>query len=237
MDRQMLILTPHVGRRFTVALNKRWWRYAYPWSSLRAVQRIGAFRWSYLWLLTIPLAAKLLQTVPTKLNVPFYKEAIELHPRLPFSWTLLFFSGLFLVLGDIAFRFWCPPLVRDFEDFRAYRRTGRGEEHLRRILGDPEAHRVKDITDNVLDMSGPTGALFNKRRKQGRQPMGDDPPETVPPPNEEQLKEIFWGVRGRFDRSRFRRRTICAGLYLSALLALGIILVQNLIFVARELLD
>jgi hypothetical protein len=95
------------------------------WSQLGRLGRNQIVRSAYLWLLGVPVLAKLLSHLPDKLPIMVYGKQLELYLSLPFSWAILFFSAAAFTLGELFFTFGCPPLIRDYKDVEEFKGEGR----------------------------------------------------------------------------------------------------------------
>jgi hypothetical protein len=166
-----------------------------------------------------------------------YGASVPLTIALPFSSLCLFLSALMLTIGNLVFAWKCPPLVRNYEDFSGFDNAGMGIEQLRRIW---ISHKWQPLLGGGLDVSSGTLERFNIAVRLGdaqtRQEVLDEFTEQpMPGIDERTLKECFWGFHARFDVSRTRWRLLCALCYSVGLLALGIVVGQNVIFVVRHL--
>jgi hypothetical protein len=91
---------------------------------------------SSFFLFFVPALAKILSDMPESIRVPLTGYELVLHLQLPFSWIILFFSALFILIGNTIFYMYCPPIVRKYESFSAYTAAGRSSLDLVRYIQD-----------------------------------------------------------------------------------------------------
>lgn len=102
------------------------------WSDLHRIGRGFAFRSSYFWLVTVPIAAKLLDELPpsVKFNLPGADEAIELVFELPFTWVMFYFSAILMSFGRFTTGRTCPRIIQEHLNYSDFLGAGKGDRHL-----------------------------------------------------------------------------------------------------------
>ena len=104
-------------------------KYIPTWQALESIGNNKLVKSSYIWIIIIPMVAKLLENIPENLEVPFYKNII-ITLTLPFSWQLLYFSALSFAISTAIFYIFCPPLISKFPDIQEYKKRGLEKEQL-----------------------------------------------------------------------------------------------------------
>ncbi len=104
------------------------------WRTLSSIHQSKLIKSSAIWLANVPIVARTLQYVPDELAVPVLDGvAIELDPRLPLAWRLLFFAAVFTVASQIVYAIRCPALLKRVEHFGDFERQGLTSQDLQRL--------------------------------------------------------------------------------------------------------
>lgn len=90
------------------------------WRPLRAIGQNRAVKSSYLWFVSVPVAARFLGQLDDPLVISLGQQVHSIELDLPFSWILFYFAAVAFALGTLLFSSFCPPLIRDFKNFRDY---------------------------------------------------------------------------------------------------------------------
>ena len=83
------------------------------WENLRAIEKIRFINSMYLWLLVVPVLAKITRYFESPINIVVFQNTFKVDLVLPFSWYLFYFSALFFVLGNISVVLFCPRVIKD----------------------------------------------------------------------------------------------------------------------------
>jgi len=82
----------------------------------------------------VPIGAKFIN----ELNGPFFDKFFQEEPALdillPFSWSVLFFSALAIGVANFIYVFACPTITKNYQDYEAFAKTGRGKVSLTEML-------------------------------------------------------------------------------------------------------
>jgi len=94
------------------------------WTVLRGLGESSIVKSSVVWFVLTPIVAKLVLTLKFEVlpNTPYASWAKLLV--LPFPWWMLYVASLFFAVGTLAFRFYCPPVIRDYANYREFREAG-----------------------------------------------------------------------------------------------------------------
>lgn len=203
------------------------------WHNLRSFGNSKIVKSNYVWIVIIPIIAKIINAIQLKLvevNSPYILDV-----SFPFSWIELFMVSIFFAIASIVFNIRCPSLIKDNENYSDFQSSGKTTQHLVdyfesccRSMG---SHcKVKDIIDYVSskDNEEPVAGKIlisiskNEDRKNGTFDYFLDP---------ENICSLFWFVYDQTDK-QFRLSFIFSGgMFLSGLLMLLWINIQNILFV------
>lgn len=92
------------------------------WRSISSILELQLFTRLYIWLIIVPVVAKSLDKIPKELDVTsFFSEKDDAKPviiitELPFSWIILYWAAVILVIARLIFVVRCPKPIRDLVD-------------------------------------------------------------------------------------------------------------------------
>lgn len=88
------------------------------WRALLSVLDAGIFSRLYIWLIIVPWFAQFSEKFPSSIDIkPFDSEPIvSITLSLPFSWYVLYFSGISFVIARVIFIYYCPKFLREYEN-------------------------------------------------------------------------------------------------------------------------
>ena len=105
------------------------------WSAIKRMGRSQLLKSSYLWLFILPSIASVLSKAGEQIDIPLGADRhLQIPLSLPFSWTLFYFGAVAYSIGGIAYWIFCPTLIRDYDTFDGFDRTGRGFEFIPKIV-------------------------------------------------------------------------------------------------------
>lgn len=102
------------------------------WRELARMGRSTRVKNSWIWLVIIPPAAKV---------------AESLNYELPLSWQLGFWSAFAFTLGDFVFRWRCPSLVSDFLDAGEFLERGGHDHQIRSEIYQHGGDRLEELQE------------------------------------------------------------------------------------------
>ncbi|WP_213546774.1 hypothetical protein [Vannielia litorea] len=120
------------------------------WSTIARMGGNRLVRSSYIWLIVVPLCVKLLADIPGTSTVLLFDGQVAMTLDLPFSWKAFYAAAVLFTLANLTFLAFCPALVREFRDFRAFRDRGHGVEYLRDYLDAHPDHEPDYKVESVL---------------------------------------------------------------------------------------
>lgn len=105
------------------------------WTTLRRWGRSRLLATSYIWLIFVPLAAKIMEPLAGKHDFHIFGSTFNLHLALPFSWTWFYAMALFFATAQAIYFIRCPSFIREFESFRDYRAQHAGNQLIAQQFG------------------------------------------------------------------------------------------------------
>jgi hypothetical protein len=100
------------------------------WARLKQWAGFAWVKGSYVWILAVPVAAKLVSKLQDPLELPLGDKTIHIPVALPFSWKLFYMGAVCFVLARLVYNLKCPALVREFDTFAQYQEAGVGGTFL-----------------------------------------------------------------------------------------------------------
>lgn len=208
------------------------------WTHLNNLGRNKTLRSSYLWIVIVPLAAKMLSAIESPLELIILNARINLNLSLPFSWQLFYFSSLLIALGSLIYSIFCPDIIKNYDKFSDLTDQGKGGkqiiEYLLEVLPDLKYTRLDNVIDDIVliefyekftNLGRFTGE--NKRKITYQTLLNS----TI---NEGKITDCFWWVREVADISSERIRIFCAVSYAIGIFLLGIVLIENIKYVVSQ---
>lgn len=99
------------------------------WSTLYGISQSTVLRTTWIWLIIVPLAAKLIAVLPDEivlLGVPVNLKDVS----LPFSWKVFYFSTIAFTGATVIYALRCPRIIKRYPDFASFERSGQTLSHL-----------------------------------------------------------------------------------------------------------
>lgn len=197
------------------------------WSALKSISANRAIHTASIWAVLVPIAAKLMEKVQDTVTIEVLGHSWPLHLALPFSWKVLFVTAIAFMLANLIVAVRCPKLIGETGSFRDYESQQRGNLELERVFAEmPESvarqyQEVPWIASNLQSRIVPQGLspgeTFYQRFRQAF------------PQN-----ESYAVAREFLDRRHSAFRVAATLLYLSGGAGFGVLLMQNIWFVAQH---
>ena len=200
------------------------------WKTLSRIGNLPVWRASAIFLAVVPIISRVFATLPEKVLLTQFHPPIELHLSLPFSWKLLYIAAILLILGHLIYFFFAPKIITMFEDFSAFRTSGRGSPYLFSLLHNqlPERQNEETPTD------------FYRRvymQETFRFSFPDSPSSSAQFANELALSPScpdlspisFWFAYDYCSYQAPAARAVCLVLFGLGLVAVGWVFIQNVI--------
>ncbi len=104
------------------------------WSMLRSLGNSRMAKATVFWVFFTPVIVNLLSKVGPEITLHLADEPTTLVVELPFSWLLLYFSGISFALALLVFWFRCPGIVKEFGGFGEFQKRGMGKDAVIRFV-------------------------------------------------------------------------------------------------------
>jgi hypothetical protein len=213
--------------------------FIWEWDKLNSAGQNKSLQSSYWFLLAVPVLAKLLSKLPSDVTVSLGGKPVDVHIALPFSWVALFFCALFVSVGNAIYSLYCPRIVKWFRDFKEYTESGRGIPFLNTQLeilarverGFSGRLPAPDALASLAGRGFKVPILSDDEFQQFRNELayGSRQGGFVLTGN------TFHLIRDLATQTRPRARAIASVSYLIGFALLGIIIIQNIVFVIQYL--
>lgn len=194
------------------------------WKSLDKIGKIKALNITYIIFILLPILAKMFSNIS---NIEFVinNKEYNLVLNLPFSWITLYFSALFITLGNLLYHFNCPELIRKYDDYSTFKSGGRDGRYLKAQIENIAQNRKNATTNDIIEIIKTEysechhlscGDMVYK--------MGDIPGMTG-------SNEDFWFVTDVLNYSKKRIRIITSIFYYIGILLFIIVSFQKMKYV------
>ncbi|KPK74071.1 MAG: hypothetical protein AMJ79_14750 [Phycisphaerae bacterium SM23_30] len=223
------------------------------WSDLRGWGHSRLLQTSYIWIIIVPLAAKILLPIAGDHVFTVFGSRINIHFGLPFSWKLFYFMAISFTIALAFYTLRCPEMLRTYHTFREYRAEHKGigpmlgwlnwtisrldetrmGELLERITNafridaDIKAHNILEDTFNRFRSKRiPKSSLFKLYKDLlVSSTYGEDV-----------LSDLFDAI-GRSQEHLRKKSLVCSVFFFfGGFLFFLIVMIQNFIFVIRAML-
>lgn len=188
------------------------------WDLVKSIGDSRALKSSFLFVLIVPIFAKLLLNIPDKIVVPLFNVAWELGLTLPFSWVLFFYASLACSIGNLIYLFRCPEVVKNYKEHSDFDKHNRNGIFIRTLIlmsgKNPLMKNVENLGEQVklnLHENGIDDVEFVNMLRGGA-PV---------------KSEHFYFIRDEALRARSRSCFLCLLSYGVALLLLLFVFAQN----------
>jgi len=181
------------------------------WRQLRKLAELSFVKSSYAWVFVVPVIAKLLSQIEEKfIDLRVFGYVLSVPTQLPFSWTVLYFSGLSFLVAYVIYLARAPRLIKEYDS-------------VNQFLDDRKNYR--HLIEYSEEINTPFESGFRHADLECR---GDNIAE-------EEVVERFWEVHKQANTSNTLSRITC-GVFLYAGLSMSTwLIVQNTYYVIRAL--
>ncbi|MDR7090882.1 hypothetical protein [Cellvibrio fibrivorans] len=119
------------------------------WRLLSNLGQSKLVRSSYIWMIVIPVAAKVLENIAPEVELHIFNQVFNLTLILPFSWKALYFSSLLFACGTIIYQIFCPKIVKEYPTFKDFL-----ESHQDSSFIISEAYKHFQYPQKYMDHTG-----------------------------------------------------------------------------------
>lgn len=182
------------------------------WDSINKLGKNKLLATSYVWLIVVPLFAKILSLIENPLDFSAYIPGLIINFSLPFSWQLFYFSAVIISLAGAIYYFACPSIIKSFSTYAEFQSEGRDasylEKYAERLDGFSFEGHAKD-------------AIYE--------------PAIEPERQRQFWPQAFWQIY-EYEKGKYPTvRVICFILYVVGIALIVIILADNFRFVINQL--
>jgi hypothetical protein len=101
------------------------------WCDLKKIGDTKFVNSMYMWIFVVPLLVKAFEYVEDeKLIFQIFQQQLPISTSLPFSWSMFYFSALFLALGNLIYLFKCPKIIKEHPTYQSYINEGKKLKQL-----------------------------------------------------------------------------------------------------------
>ena len=101
------------------------------WCDLKKIGDTKFVNSMYMWIFAVPLLVKAFEYVEDeKLIFQIFQQQLPISTSLPFSWSMFYFSALFLALGNLIYLYKCPKIIKDHPTYQSYITEGKKLKQL-----------------------------------------------------------------------------------------------------------
>lgn len=104
------------------------------WQSLKRWGKSRVVKSSYLWLLLVPICARVLEPFPETFTFHIFGSEATIAIGLPFTWQVLYLAAFLYAVGQFIYVWACPFIVHEYENYNEYRETQIGTVPLAKAL-------------------------------------------------------------------------------------------------------
>lgn len=217
------------------------------WTSLNSLGRNRVLKSSYVWIVVVPIGAKLFSAIRETLTFTILDAEIAVNPSLPFSWEMFYFSAVFIGAGSLIYFRYCPDIVSKYDRLSDFTAEGKGSKQLRESLlqvapagsNMPSHARIRDgmvfafmkYFGLVGGRTFPTVEGENELLVTYDEFLNAKTNAKRDKDTDSNLANEFWYVRDCANRYAPNARRICFLCYFIGLIFLAIVLIENFLYV------
>lgn len=189
----------------------------------RDLQKIGDTKFvksMHMWIFVVPLLVKAFEYVEDeKLVFQIFNQQLPISTSLPFSWSMFYFSALFLALGNLIYLYKCPKIIKEHPNYQSYVTEGKKLNQLEAYCNDISF----DFPGLVKELKAKKERIQLNRRSSVQHLMKSEPDFDVEDP-----VYYFWPIHEFGDVKFLSYRRICTVLFIVGFTLFGIVALQNL---------
>jgi hypothetical protein len=174
------------------------------WCNLKKIGNTKFINSMYMWIFVVPLLVKAFEYVEDeKLIFQIFQQQLPISTSLPFSWSIFYFSALFLAFGNLIYLFKCPKIIKDHPTYQSYMTEGKKLNQLGPYCDDISFNLVA-LTEKI--------ALTQKTIEinRTRYPLTSKPVINKADIDTEDPIHYFWPIHEFGDETYLCYRYICA---------------------------
>jgi len=179
------------------------------------VGKVKLLKSSFIIFLILPIVAKSIETY-------------EISMEIPFSWLMLYYSTLFISLGIFFYAIFCPDIVKRFNNYEDFMKSGRGGSYLNIQLSMFYSKKIND-QHKLAEYLSAEYKFAHFKNESGIKNIIDSDIWNGD-------KDSFWFVHDCLNYSRQYIRLLCNIFYGIGFILLAIVLTEKIITVTKYLI-
>lgn len=191
-----------------------------------------------IWMLVTPIFAKALSSV-NSINISFLETDNNILLNLPFSWQVFFFCALSFTIANLIYSFKCPPLIKKYKYFSDFESNDNSLYLLINYLNDEISENI--VRQNFLEI-GVIVAKYTPLIDIAKEWTSNDTSNVNWKKGIDSLKhsevanmpDIFASLRVLLAKFYPNWVKACLFFYGLGFVGIGIVIVQNIIYVLRQ---
>lgn len=192
------------------------------WTLIEKLGNSKIARSSYYWFFIIPIAAKLLQNIPKKINLNLLSiEPIEINLSFPFTWYLIFIAGGLFIISNLIYQTACPHIIREFKNFSEFLAAGYPNSYL---IDQGNHHEFDQEELDDLKNATPEMQIRLSRRNNPRDFELEYNLRAA-------QKNLFDKIYNKANNSKKQIRYLATVVIVAAIVLFAIIVLQNIVSV------
>jgi len=186
------------------------------WTSLEGVGNSRALKSSYIWIVMVPIAARMAEKFDGEVAVTLFGASITVSLSLPFTWQIFYLSAVLFSLANLIYTVRCPIFLKETPRLTELVAYGRGIPFLDAYLTDwKRIVRGEDpkwaSARTAVDQAQAAGAKSSDRYLAG----------------------CFSSTREFVNAALPLSRSACFAMYVCGFLLLGWVFIENFAYVYR----
>lgn len=198
------------------------------WKNLSFLGKNKFIKSFYIYLIIVPIAAKLLYFAKNKLNI----SILSLDELLPFSWIMFFFAALFFTIANLLYSFFAPRIIFENDNFHDFQIKKFIEDHLKKYALNIE---FKVYNRNEDDNSSNTTYEYVILKKRIIVDAWTKIATKKSKSKDEVFSDIFYFLYEHANTYRIRMILIISSLYVLGITLFLIIFISQLSYVIGKI--
>lgn len=206
------------------------------WSDLRRFGTNPVLKSSYFWLAVVPIAAKLLLQLKQPFVFALLGKEHTLYLHLPFSWSLFYFSAVAFAIASALFGLFCPRIIKQYSSFGEFYGESSGARELLNHLWTLGKKTRDDLMPILYTEAATIRGIANPQHPGNPPALAIEVQTMIRRVKREEMTDLFTTLREAHDRRFLKVRITIMISYSVGFVLIGIVALQNLIWVSQALL-
>lgn len=191
---------------------------SFRWSTIKTIATQRFVKSMYIWIFLVPILAKAFEQIGSPIQLVVFSHQFDFVTKLPFSWTLFFYSAVLFVIGNCIFIYQCPLIIRDNHGYSDFRQQGKNIDHLISF-----AHELKKDPRDLVNWLGENEDMYR-----GRYLKIEDKSDS-----DYKIRDVYWHLYAFADLVTPTARMIIQVLYITAIILMAYVFCQNIVTVIK----